>query len=104
MNAKIESVRYQLLRRLPRRLVLHKISRGFHILRIVGEGPTHLIFLPEELVYTMKRARLEMLLADSGIAALLRTAREGKRFCVSPTGVSEITDNTPGDPGNRTAA
>lgn len=95
MNAAIEKVRFELLRCLPGRLVFYALRKGFHTFRIVGEGPTHWIFLPRDLLTAADRSRLAALAGDPNLAALLCAAGKSKRLCVSPVGTREVGEDFP---------
>jgi len=90
VNTTVEGVRFQLLRRLPGRLVFYTLAKGFHTFRIVGDGPTHWIFVPRELLRSADRSSLESLVTDPDLTVSLCAASDSKRICVLQMGAREV--------------
>lgn len=95
MNATIESIRFQLLKRLPGRLVFYTLAKGFHTFRIVGNGPTHWIFMPCELVRSADWPSLESQVTGPELAVALCAASDTKRICVLRMGPREVGPGFP---------
>lgn len=90
MNTAIEGIRFQLIKRLPGRLVFYSLAKGFHTFRIVGDGPTHWIFIPLGLLRGADRSTMESLVTDPDLAVSLCAAIDTKRICLAPMGAREV--------------
>ena len=93
MNQKMAAIQWLLHRECAGRLAKYKCGRGFHSFCLEGDGPTHWLLIPRELVSAMDVASLERLIIQPDCVGRLNGATKPTHLCLLSIGACEVSND-----------
>jgi DNA-binding protein YbaB len=93
MDEKIEAIQSEILSGMPDRNVQYQNAGGLNKFRMEGQGPTHWLYISEELVEDSESIILINLINIYSIVDTLNKANHSKWLYLETNGVREVDEN-----------
>lgn len=94
MNEKLARIHWLLHRECAGRLARYVATSRYHSFRLEGNGPTHWLHIPRELVSELDAVSLDRLLLHPDCVGRLNEATRPTRLCLLSAGACEVSDGS----------